>query len=122
MSLFMAFLLEMAVPALILGGLAVGLPLVFARRAMTQAALARGIGVSALVCLIAGVIVLFAQYAMLAPGQGRLLMADPLGRFGFFFGQSLRAGVIWGPILAVVWLIRAQGVEERRGLLMEDKR
>jgi hypothetical protein len=122
MSLFSAFLIEMAVPAVILGGLAVGLPLVFARQAMTQGALARGIGLSALVCLTLGVVVLFAQYALLAPGQGRLLMSDPLGRFGFFLGQSLRAGVIWGPILAVVWLIRAQGVEERRGLLMEDKR
>jgi hypothetical protein len=122
MSLFTAFLLEMAVPVLILGGLAVGLPLVFARRTVTQGELARGIGLSALVCLIAGVFVLFAQYALLAPGQGRLLVADPLGRLVFFLGQSLRAGVIWGPILAVVWLIRAQGVEERRGLLMEDKR
>lgn len=122
MSLFTAFLLEMAIPALILGALAVGVPLVLARRAVTQGELARGIGLSALVCLIAGVFVLFAQYALLSPGQGQLLMTDPLGRFGFFFGQSLRAGVIWGPILAVVWLIRAQGVEERRGLLMEDKR
>jgi hypothetical protein len=122
MSLFTAFLLEMAVPALILGALAVGVPLVFARGAMTQAALARGIGVSALVCVGAGGVVLFAQYTLLSPGQGRLLMVDPLGRLGFFLGQSLRAGVIWGPILAVVWLIRAQGVEERRGLLMEDKR
>lgn len=118
--LFTAFAVEMAVPALTLGALAVGLPLIFARRAMTQRASARGIGWEAVICLIAGVFVLFAQYALLSPGQGRLLMADPLGRFGFFLGQSLRAGVIWGPILAVVWLIRAQGVEERRGLLMED--
>jgi hypothetical protein len=122
MALFTAFLVEMAVPALSLGALAVALPLIFARRAMTQGALARGIGWTAVICLIAGALVLFAQYALLAPGQERLLMADPLGRVGFFLGQSVRAGVIWGPILAVVWLIRAQGVEERRGLLMEDKR
>ena len=122
MALFTAFLVEMAVPALSLGALAVALPLIFARRAMTQGALARGIGWTALICLIAGALVLFAQYALLAPGQERLLMADPLGRVGFFLGQSVRAGVIWGPILAVVWLIRAQGLEERRGLLMEDQR
>lgn len=103
MSLFAAFLLEMAVPALILG------------------ALARGIGLSAMVCLARGVVALFAKYALLSPGQGRLFMADPLGRLGLFLGQSLRAGVIRGPILAVVWLIRALGIEERRSLLMEGK-
>lgn len=122
MSLFSAFLIEMAVPAVTLGAMAIGLPVIFARQAMTQGALARGIGLSAFVCLAIGVVVLFAQYALLSPGQGRLLMVDPLGRLGFFLGQSLRAGVIWGPILAVVWLIRAQGIEERRGLLMEDQR
>lgn len=122
MSLFTAFVVEMAVPALSLAALAIGLPQVFARGVVSQRALAWGIGRTAVICLVAGVAVLFAQYAVLAPGQGRLLMADPLGRLGFFVGQSLRAGVIWGPILAVVWLIRAQGVEERRGLLMEDKR
>jgi hypothetical protein len=94
MSLFSAFLIEMAAPALILGALAIGLPMVFARQAMTQTALARGIGWSAMVCLSLGAEVLFAQYALLAPGQGRLLMADPLGRLGFFLGQALRAGVI----------------------------
>ena len=122
MSLFTAFVVEMAVPALSLAALAIGLPQVFARGVVSQRALAWGIGRTAVICLVAGVAVLFAQYAVLAPGQGRLLMADPLGRLGFFVGQSLRAGVIWGPILAVLWLIRAQGVEERRGLLMEDKR
>jgi hypothetical protein len=29
-------------------------------------------------------------------------------------------GLLYGPVLALVWLVRAQGVERRRGLLMRE--
>ena len=32
--------------------------------------------------------------------------------------RSALMGLLWGPVLALVWLMRAQGVERRKGLLM----
>ena len=40
------------------------------------------------------------------------------GGIGFYLGRSGMMALLWGPVLALVWLMRAQGVERRRGLLM----
>ena len=34
--------------------------------------------------------------------------------------RSTVLSLLYGPVLALIWLIRAQGVERRRGLLMRD--
>ena len=35
-----------------------------------------------------------------------------------YFERSGLMSLLWGPVLALVWLVRAQGVERRKGLLM----
>ena len=37
----------------------------------------------------------------------------------FYVERSSLMALLWGPILALVWLMRAQGVERRKGLLMK---
>ena len=39
-----------------------------------------------------------------------------------YFERSAVMGLLYGPVLALIWLIRAQGVERRRGLRMRDDR
>ena len=37
-----------------------------------------------------------------------------------YFQRALPLGLLYGPIIALIWLVRAQGVEKRRGLQMRD--
>ncbi len=39
-----------------------------------------------------------------------------------YFQRALPLGLLYGPIIALIWLVRAQGVEKRRGLQMRDER
>jgi hypothetical protein len=35
-----------------------------------------------------------------------------------FLARSVKMALAWGPVWALVWLVRAQGIERRRGLRM----
>ncbi len=51
-------------------------------------------------------------------GQANGGMADS---WWGYFQRSALLGLLYGPVLALVWLMRAQAVERRRGLLMQDE-
>ena len=38
-----------------------------------------------------------------------------------FLARSVKMGLAWGPIWALVWLVRAQAIERRRGLMMQGE-
>jgi len=52
------------------------------------------------------------QYAMSEGGMVSGLWA--------LLERSALMGLLWVPLLGVVWLMRAQGVERRRGLMMRE--
>ena len=89
-----------------LSALAVLLPAVTVPRATrSQARLAIGIALAAGGTLIAAMLL----FAALHLGAGNAL------RFGAIAGPAVLATIVWGPLLALVWFVRAQGVEKRRG-------
>jgi hypothetical protein len=97
----------------------IGLPwLLTWRRGRSQRALLVAVIVTALAALVLGAAILFAQYARLDPAQSGLFAADPVGRGLFFLGRSALLAMFWAPVLALVWIMRAQGVERRKGLEM----
>lgn len=74
------------------------------RGTRSQARLAGGIALAAGGTLIAAALLFAAFYA---GGSGMRLAAVS--------GPALRSALIWGPLLALAWLVRAQGVERRKG-------
>lgn len=96
----------------------IGLPAMLVRRGRSQRALLLAVLVTALAALVLGAAILFLQYVRLDPAQGGLFAADPLGRGLFFLGRSALLALFWAPVLALVWIMRAQGVERRKGLEM----
>jgi len=40
---------------------------------------------------------------------------SPIAVAAFFAKLSMRAGIVWVPILALTWFVLAQGVEKRKG-------
>ena len=103
-------------PLLILGALAVLLPQVLVPAATrSQGEAARGIVLSALAVLAAGVAVFAGLYAARGAAVGQAAVAMPVATALFFLRLSGLAALFWGPVLALVWLGKAQGVERRRG-------
>lgn len=115
MNAYMPFgLADAILPLLVLGGLVVGLPrLLVPRDTLSHRALAWGMLKTAAVSWVIGAVLMAGLYALI--NQGALS-----GSAGFYLGKSALLGLLWGPVLAFVWFIRAQGVERRRGLLMRD--
>ena len=115
MSAYMPFgLADAILPMLLLLAAVVGLPwLLVAKDTLSQRVLAGGMLKSALVTWVLGAVLMAVLYAMINDGPPDL-------RLGFYLGRSALLGLLWGPVLALVWMIRAQGVERRRGLLMRD--
>ena len=107
-------LADAILPMLLLLAAVVGLPwLLVPKATLSQRALAGGMLKSALVTWVLGAVLMAVLYAMINDGPPDL-------RLGFYLGRSALLGLLWGPVLALVWMIRAQGVERRRGLLMRD--
>jgi hypothetical protein len=90
--------------------LVVGLPAMIARQTLSQGTLAVAILLTAAVVWAAGAVVMAWLYAAINDGVFPGVGAS-LERSGLLV-------LLWGPVLALVWLLRAQGVERRRGLLM----
>jgi hypothetical protein len=105
-------------PLGLLMALVILLPWALAGGAVSQGRLALAIGVTALAGFAAGAL-------WLAFEVWRLQGVWPgLSRVGELMARSVWFAMFWGPLLALVWLVRAQGIERRKGLAMgrEDER
>jgi hypothetical protein len=92
--------------------LAVFLPALLAGQTLSQPRLAAAMLVTAGVVWLAGAALMALQTWQ---ANGALLAG-----VGTYFRRSLLLGLLYGPVLALVWLMRAQGIERRRGLLMTE--
>jgi hypothetical protein len=97
-------------PLTVLLVVAVVLPAVLAGQTLSQGRLAVAIAVTGVVVLATGAAIMALLYARLNGGQFP-------GVWPSLERSSLMA-LLWGPVLALVWLMRAQGIERRRGLRM----
>lgn len=97
-------------PLAVLLVLAVGLPAVLAGPTLSQGRLAWGMVGTGVVVWGVGAALMALLYARVNGGA--------VGGIGFYLGRSAMMALLWGPVLALVWLMRAQGVERRLGLLM----
>ena len=97
-------------PLALLLALTFAIPAILAQGTLSQARLAGVVLVTGLVVCGAGALIMAGLYAQVnggdVPGVWPALQ------------RSARFGLLWGPVLALVWLMRAQGVERRKGLLM----
>lgn len=98
-------------PILAVAALAVLLPMPFGRFIGDSQARLALIMAASLVDLILASAVLLAVLT-LAEDPGATL--DPLA----FLERALKFALVWGPVWALVWLVRAQGIEKRKGLRM----
>ena len=99
-------------PLCLLIGLAVVLPMLLAGRTLSQRRLALAMLATTLIVWIAGAALMAWAYYQ-ANGS---LDASLAG----YFQRALPLGLLYAPVLALIWLLRAQGVERRRGLQMRD--
>lgn len=97
-------------PLAVLVALAVLLPALLAGVTLSQRRLAAAMLVTALVVWTAGAGLMALQYWQANGGLVSGIWA--------YFERSALMGLLYGPVLALVWLVRAQGIERRRGLLM----
>ena len=103
-------------PLVLLGALAAGLPWLLAgRQTRSQREVAVAVWASAGMLLLAGAAVFAVVYELRGVGVRAAMSAAPLATTGFFLRLSGFAALIWGPLLALVWLGLAQGVEKRKG-------
>lgn len=97
-------------PLAMLIGLCIVLPALFAGETLSQRTLTVAILATALLVLISGAAIMALLYSTVNE-QG-------IGPLWPYILRSGLLGLLWVPLLALVWLIRAQGVERRRGLAM----
>jgi len=99
-------------PLGLLMALVILLPWALAGSSLSQARLAGVIALTALAALAAGALWLAFEVWRL---QGS---APEVSRLGDLLRRSTWFAMFWGPLLALVWLVRAQGIERRKGLAM----
>lgn len=90
------------------------------RRTLSQRRLALAMLVSAAGLVVLGMLVFAWLYAQAGAQVFAALAEQPRGVAGHLFGVSLGSMPYWAPVLGLVWLIRAQGVERRRGEALAD--
>ena len=100
-------------PLAVLIGLSVVLPVFLAGQTLSQLRLATAMLATTGLVWLVGAGLMAWQYSQI---NGHLMAG-----VWAYFERALLLGLLYGPVLALVWLIRAQGVERRRGLLMRDK-
>jgi hypothetical protein len=91
------------------------------RECLSQRVLAWAVVKTALVTLVVGAGLAAALYAAINDGVVAGIVAAPLERGGFFLGRSALFVMLWGPVLAFVWLVKAQEINRRIGLRMVDE-
>jgi hypothetical protein len=112
---------NMALPMLLLGGLAALMPNLLVRKSnLSQQALTRAVLVSALATLAVGALISALLYARINDGVLTQVLAAPMERTGFFLGRSTLFAMFWAPVLGFVWLVKAQELNRRAGLRMVD--
>jgi hypothetical protein len=87
---------------------------------LSQGALSRAVGVTAVVALVVGAVLSAGLYAAINEGVWAGVLAAPLERAGFFVGRSALFALLWGPVLGFVWLVKAQELNRRLGMRMVD--
>jgi hypothetical protein len=100
-------------PLTLLVGMAVILPALLAGPTLSQGRLTLAMLVTAALVWMAGAGLMAGAYWQ---ANGRLAA----GVWSYLQSSSVMS-LLYGPVLALIWLIRAQGVERRRGLLMRDQ-
>lgn len=103
-------------PLVVLGVLALVLPhLLVARGTRSHRVVLVGVVISAGLVLVAGEVVFAVIYGASGVGVWEAFRQAPLATGGFFLRLSGFAALVWGPLLVLVWLGLAQGVEKRKG-------
>jgi MFS-type transporter involved in bile tolerance (Atg22 family) len=96
------------------------LPGVLAGKGLSQRWVFGAVCVTGVVLWLLGAVIFIVQYQIL----GTDVMGDfatwPVRTAGVYLRRSLWFALFWGPVLAFVWLVLAQGVERRRGLAMRE--
>jgi len=111
----------MALPMLALAGFAALVPNLLARKAnLSQRVLTRAVLLTAALTLVLGAALATALYARINHGVLSQFLAAPVERAGFFLGRSALFALFWGPVLAFVWLVKAQELNRRSGMRMVD--
>jgi len=107
---------ETLVPLALVALLAVLLPEVFASyRSLSQRRLAGAMGLTAMTILLAGTVMMAVLYVWQGSRVAAGFATYPLATLRYFLAASLRLVPFWAPLLALIWLIKAQAVEQRRG-------
>ncbi|MBL9054289.1 MAG: hypothetical protein JNN02_11220 [Tabrizicola sp.] len=108
-------------PMVLLCGLVTLLPgLLVPRATLSQQHLALGIALTAVLTLLAGAALSALLYAAINHGVLSQVLQSPIDRATFFLGRSLLFALLWGPLLAFVWLVKAQELNRRVGLRMGE--
>lgn len=104
------------VPLVLLCSLALVLPhLVVRRKTRMHRDVFAAIAVAAALVLVAGEVVFALIYAAGGVDVWSAFLQAPLATGAFFLRLSAYAALVWAPLLALVWLGLAQGVEKRKG-------
>lgn len=108
--------LNTGLPMLVLAGLAVGLPRYLVdRQTRSHATVARGMLAVIALLLLAGFMLSMVVTGARGFDADAHLLANPAEGFWMHARLSLLSGIVWAPILALVWFGQAQAVEDRRG-------
>lgn len=89
---------------------------------LSQARLARAVGVTALVALVVGAVLAAGLYAAINEGVWAGVLAAPLERAGFYLSRSTLFALLWGPVLGFVWLVKTQELNRRLGMRMVESK
>ena len=87
---------------------------------LSQAALSRAVGVTAVLAQVVGAVLAAGLYAAINEGVWAGVLKAPLERAGFYLSRSALFALLWGPVLGFVWLVKAQELNRRLGLRMVD--
>lgn len=110
------FATQVLMPIAVLAALAVLLPRAFIPAATRiQFDVTKGMALTALTLLILGAVLFAALYALRGADIPQMAQYAAAPTALYFLTRSTMAAIIWAPVLALVWLARAQGVEKRKG-------
>ena len=109
-------IVETLLPLALVALLAVLLPEGLASpRSLSQRRLAGAMAVSAGLILLAGAVLMAALYVWQGSEVVAGFSAYPFATARYFMAKSLWLVPFWAPLLALVWVIKAQALEGRKG-------